>query len=105
MVDKKKKNDPELRAYLSKVMEDNPTQGRDLKVIFRGDTNLFITGKAGSGKTTFMKNVLPFLKGAVVVAPTGIAAINAGGSTIHSFFRIPFDPYVPKIKNGYCTHS
>lgn len=97
---KKKKNDPRLRAYLSEVMQDNPTQGRALKVIFRGDTNLFITGKAGSGKTTFMKNVLPFLKGAVVVAPTGIAAINAGGATIHSFFRIPLDPYVPKIKNG-----
>ncbi len=59
-------------------------------------TNLFLTGKAGTGKTTFLKelrNVSP--KRMIVLAPTGIAAINAGGVTIHSFFQLPLSPYVP----------
>ncbi|HEX7366004.1 MAG TPA: helix-turn-helix domain-containing protein [Pelobium sp.] len=60
------------------------------------DRNVFLTGKAGTGKTTFLhqlKKTCP--KRMVVVAPTGVAAINAGGSTIHSFFQLPFGPYVP----------
>ena len=59
-------------------------------------TSIFLTGKAGTGKTTFLralKDKLP--KRMVVVAPTGIAAINANGVTIHSFFQLPFAPYVP----------
>ena len=58
--------------------------------------HVFLTGKAGTGKTTFLKN----LKGQtpkrmVIVAPTGVAAINAGGMTIHSFFQLPFSPFIP----------
>ncbi len=59
------------------------------------DRNIFLTGKAGTGKTTFLHNLRKHCpKRMVVVAPTGVAAINAGGSTIHSFFQMPFGPYI-----------
>jgi len=58
--------------------------------------NIFLTGKAGTGKTTFLRNVRQStLKRSVVVAPTGVAALNAGGVTIHSFFQLPFGPQLP----------
>ena len=60
------------------------------------DKNVFITGKAGTGKTTFLhrlKRECP--KQMAVIAPTGVAAINACGSTIHSFFLLPFSPFIP----------
>jgi hypothetical protein len=64
--------------------------------IEKTDRNLFITGKAGTGKTTFLHKVkAESLKRMVVVAPTGVAAINAKGVTIHSFFQMPFGPIVP----------
>lgn len=59
--------------------------------------NIFLTGKAGTGKTTFLKNLKKISpKRMVVVAPTGVAAINAGGVTIHSFFQLPFGPQIPQ---------
>ena len=59
--------------------------------------NIFLTGKAGTGKTTFLKNLKKQSpKRMVVVAPTGVAAINAGGVTIHSFFQMSFGPQVPQ---------
>lgn len=58
--------------------------------------SLFLTGKAGTGKTTFLKYIREHTsKSAVVVAPTGVAAINAGGVTMHSFFQLPFGPFIP----------
>ncbi|MCC7464928.1 MAG: AAA family ATPase [Saprospiraceae bacterium] len=58
--------------------------------------NIFLTGKAGTGKTTFLHRIKKESpKRMVVVAPTGVAAINAGGMTIHSFFQLPFGPFVP----------
>ena len=58
--------------------------------------NIFLTGKAGTGKTTFLQKLKKeSLKRIVVVAPTGVAAINAGGVTIHSFFQLPFGPIIP----------
>lgn len=61
--------------------------------------SLFITGKAGTGKTTFLKSIPQFTnKNTIILAPTGVAAINAGGVTIHSFFQLPFCPYLPDIK-------
>lgn len=58
--------------------------------------NIFLTGKAGTGKTTFLQQVKrETAKRLVVVAPTGVAAINAGGMTIHSFFQLPFGPFLP----------
>ena len=66
--------------------------------------SIFLTGKAGTGKTTFLKTVVErSRKRCIVVAPTGVAAINAGGMTIHSFFQLPFSPFVPdaKIKSKF----
>ncbi|MBQ7181917.1 MAG: helix-turn-helix domain-containing protein [Bacteroidaceae bacterium] len=61
--------------------------------------SIFLTGKAGTGKTTFLKTIVERShKRPIVVAPTGVAAINAGGVTIHSFFQLPFSPYVPGAK-------
>lgn len=58
--------------------------------------NVFLTGKAGTGKTTFLRRLKEESpKQIAVVAPTGVAAINAGGTTIHSFFQLPFTPFVP----------
>ncbi len=63
--------------------------------------NIFLTGKAGTGKTTFLHNLkLKSPKRMIVVAPTGVAAINAGGVTIHSFFQLPFGPFLPIQKNS-----
>ena len=60
-------------------------------------SHLFLTGKAGTGKTTFLRKLKEKSpKRMIVVAPTGIAAINAGGVTIHSFFQLSFAPYVPE---------
>jgi len=64
---------------------------------------IFLTGKAGTGKTTFLKYIKENSgKQSAVVAPTGVAAINAGGTTIHSFFQLPFTPFVPgPIKGNF----
>lgn len=63
------------------------------------DTNVFLTGRAGTGKTTFLRRLREDSpKRMVVVAPTGVAAINAGGVTIHSFFQLPLSPYVPGMQ-------
>jgi GTPase SAR1 family protein len=65
------------------------------------DKHLFLTGKAGTGKTTFLHNLKSqTYKRMVVVAPTGVAAINAGGVTIHSFFQLPFGPQIPEGITG-----
>ena len=62
------------------------------------DSNIFLTGKAGTGKTTFLRNLQSkTFKRIIVLAPTGVAAINAGGQTIHSFFQLPFGPNFPKM--------
>lgn len=61
--------------------------------------SVFLTGKAGTGKTTFLKYITETTaKRFVVLAPTGVAAINAGGNTIHSFFQLPLCPYLPDVK-------
>ena len=64
--------------------------------------NIFLTGKAGTGKTTFLRNLHKnTAKRMIVTAPTGVAALNAGGVTLHSFFQLPFGPFVP----GSDTHE
>ncbi len=75
----------------------------DLAWDFVNNTNhcIFLTGKAGTGKTTFLHNLKnKSLKRLVVVAPTGVAAINAKGVTIHSFFQLPFGPILPDSKHN-----
>ena len=67
-----------------------------LNLIQHTRQSVFLTGKAGTGKSTFLKYICEnTTKKHVVLAPTGIAAINAGGSTIHSFFKMPFRPMLP----------
>jgi hypothetical protein len=77
-------------------MATNPELELALNFIEKTDRNLFITGKAGTGKTTFLHQIKrESLKRMVIVAPTGVAAINAKGVTIHSFFQMPFGPILP----------
>ncbi len=67
-----------------------------LELINRTNQSVFLTGKAGTGKSTFLKYLCDTTrKKHVVLAPTGVAAINAGGSTLHSFFKLPFRPMLP----------
>jgi hypothetical protein len=67
--------------------------------------SVFLTGKAGTGKTTFLKYIREHsIKQMAVIAPTGVAAINAGGVTIHSFFQLPFTPFVPE-KKGFSNEN
>lgn len=67
---------------------------------------VFLTGKAGTGKTTFLKYIKEkSRKNIVVVAPTGVAAINAGGTTIHSFFQLPFAPFLPENKKHFAVSN
>ena len=77
-------------------MSDNPELDLAWQFIERTGVNVFLTGKAGTGKTTFLRKLKDRSpKRMVVVAPTGVAAINAGGATIHSFFQFPLAPYIP----------
>ncbi|MCX6231179.1 MAG: AAA family ATPase [Bacteroidetes bacterium] len=79
-------------------MEINSLHQAELaaKFVNQSERHIFLTGKAGTGKTTFLKQIIQQThKKTIVVAPTGIAAINAGGVTIHSFFQLPFGNFVP----------
>ena len=59
-------------------------------------SHIFLTGKAGTGKTTFLHKLKEnTAKRMIITAPTGVAAINAGGVTLHSFFQLPFGPFIP----------
>lgn len=78
------------------------SQNRELDIarfiVEKTDSNIFLTGKAGTGKTTFLKDVKKYTKkNHIVLAPTGVAAVNAGAMTIHSFFQFGFGPYVKGI--------
>ena len=75
---------------------DNKEWQDALQIVNYTRRSLFLTGKAGTGKSTFLRYVADNTKKShVILAPTGIAAINAGGSTLHSFFRLPFHPLLP----------
>ncbi len=80
-------------------METNPQIELARRYIEQTGVSVFLTGKAGTGKTTFLREVAAHCpKRHAVVAPTGVAAINAGGVTIHSFFQLPFELYLPEVK-------
>ncbi len=75
---------------------ENPQLEMAFNFVQYTNRNVFLTGKAGTGKTTFLHNLKKVSpKRMIVVAPTGVAAINAGGVTIHSFFQLPFGPFIP----------
>jgi uncharacterized protein YpbB/GTPase SAR1 family protein len=75
----------------------NPAEFTE-RFINQTNQSVFLTGKAGTGKTTLLKKIISStFKNAVIVAPTGIAALNAGGVTIHSFFQLPFAGFVPEF--------
>ena len=78
------------------ILEHNEMFDLAFRFVTETNENIFLTGKAGTGKTTFLK----YLKGnstknIIVAAPTGVAAINAGGVTLHSLFQLPFHPFLP----------
>ena len=76
-----------------------------LQIIQYTHRSLFLTGKAGTGKSTFLRYISQTTKKKhVILAPTGIAAINVGGSTLHSFFKLPFHPLLPN-DNRYSVRN
>ncbi len=77
-------------------LQSNPQLDLAYDYVCHTNKNIFLTGKAGTGKTTFLQRIKNDpVKRLVIVAPTGVAAINAGGMTIHSFFQLPFGPFLP----------
>jgi hypothetical protein len=77
-------------------LDSNPIFDLAANLVNQTNRHIFLTGKAGTGKTTFLKYIKEHSpKKSVIVAPTGIAAINCGGVTIHSFFQLPFGPFIP----------
>jgi len=85
---------------LANLSIDNDNQMFQLAadLVNQSSSNIFLTGKAGTGKTTFLRYIKEnCAKQLAVVAPTGVAAINAGGVTMHSFFQLPFSPFIPEV--------
>lgn len=83
------------------MASDNPQLDFAWKFLEQTGANIFLTGRAGTGKTTFLRELRQRSpKRMIVVAPTGVAAINAGGVTVHSFFQLPFGPYIPAMQQG-----
>ncbi len=82
---------------MSEELDFSNKQFKDaLNIIERTRNSLFFTGKAGTGKSTFLRHIdATTKKKHIILAPTGIAAINVGGQTLHSFFKIPFHPLLP----------
>ena len=83
-----------------KIDPENVEQQKAFDLVANTSNSLFVTGKAGTGKTTFIKGVQQLVKkkNFLVLAPTGIAAMNVGGQTIHSFFGLPFEAIGPGTK-------
>lgn len=80
----------------SLIDTDNNELQQALQIISYTRHSLFLTGKAGTGKSTFLRHIASTTKKKnIILAPTGIAAINAGGVTLHSFFKLPFHPLLP----------
>jgi hypothetical protein len=92
--------DPTITVLEKGYMTDKPSENHELNlaenfVQYTG-SHIFLTGKAGTGKTTFLHKLKEnTAKRMIITAPTGVAAINAGGVTLHSFFQLPFGPFVP----------
>lgn len=88
-----------LAVWFMKYDPNNKMFQLAVDLVNQSSRSIFLTGKAGTGKTTFLKYIRETCpKQMAVVAPTGVAAINAGGVTIHSFFQLPFAPFVPETQ-------
>src|ERR1700709_1842524 len=84
----------------------NPVFHLAVQFVNQTAKHIFLTGKAGTGKTTFLKYIREnSFKKMAVVAPTGVAAINAGGVTMHSFFQLPFGPFIPAAEQRWSDPS
>lgn len=89
-------------SVIESTDNDNITFNLASDLVKNTNISLFLTGKAGTGKTTFLKHIQNTCnKRLVVVAPTGVAAINAGGVTMHSFFQLPFLPFIKDANYGF----
>jgi hypothetical protein len=90
-----------LRTFISmkpEALQTNTTAAFAEQFINQTNQSVFLTGKAGTGKTTLLRKIVSSThKNTVIVAPTGIAALNAGGVTIHSFFQLPFAGFIPEF--------
>lgn len=97
MARKKTTSPPQRQKDAEEVIDlDNPEFQKAWELLQYTSQSVFLTGKAGTGKSTFLRYITSHTKKEyVVLAPTGIAAVNAGGQTLHSFFRIPFKPLTP----------
>ena len=85
--------------YMHKIDSSNTLFTLASDLVNHTSKNIFLTGRAGTGKTTFLKYIKENCpKQKAIVAPTGVAAINAGGVTMHSFFQLPFGPFIPEAK-------
>src|SRR3984893_19062268 len=85
---------------MSNIDNSNAEFKTALSFINQTSRHIFLTGKAGTGKTTFLRYIKEKgFKKMAVVAPTGVAAINAGGVTIHSFFQIPPGTFLPTLRS------
>lgn len=85
-----------MKESENNIDTNNEEFQKALQIINYTRRSLFLTGKAGTGKSTFLRYICQHTKKKhIVLAPTGIAAINAGGATLHSFFKLPFHPLIP----------
>lgn len=90
-----------MKNRTAEKFSNNPEAQLALRLVEESNHNLFLTGKAGTGKSTLLRHIAAHTKKNVaVVAPTGIAALNAKGQTLHSFFRLPFGPAVDIASSG-----
>lgn len=96
---------PKEKIDINKIELDNEGFKKALQIVQFKHNSLFLTGKAGTGKSTFLKYIASTTKKKhIILAPTGIAAINAGGTTLHSFFKLPFHPLLPNDQQYSVRH-
>ena len=90
---------PKTNIFMISFDENNQVFQLATDFVNQTSKHVFLTGKAGTGKTTFLKHIEKQThKNCIIAAPTGVAAINAGGVTLHSLFQLPFEPFIPGME-------